>query len=532
MAAAPVISNVSPNPVPGSNSQQTLTINGSNFASGCTITLKDLTNGGTYQKATTFISSSQIRITANFTNTTATWLVEVTSPTSSNAYQFQVNATTVAPVISSVNPNPIPGSDAQQTLTINGSNFTSGCVITLKDLTNVGTYQKTTTFISSSQLQITANFTNTTALWSVQVTSPTSSNVLQFQVNATTAAPIISNVNPNPIPGSTLKQTITIKGSNFVSGCTVTLNDITYNDGPYEKATEFISSSEIHVTANFTNTTASWNAQVTSPTKSNLFQFLVESAGPAGISIPNFFSQRNPDWSSQIMGSTGKYTMGSWGCAVSCVSMLLKWVNGSTYNINPQLLNEWLRNNNGYTSDDDIKWDISSMQDGAIGLQWAGRTEGTDEWSVIDNELQNGNKPIVKVLYQGRKDVHFVIIYDRVGPSGIPHSYKILDPYDLQFNPDKRLDYHSSSSGTTFGIRKFSGIPAITNPTPIIYSVNSNDIVPGQDGNQDIHINGANFANGATVKLNWKVGSPTSKILSPSQFTVSSSEIIININNY
>ncbi|HYU27039.1 MAG TPA: hypothetical protein VEO74_17645, partial [Thermoanaerobaculia bacterium] len=93
-AAAPSITSTSPEPVPGSNSSQTLTLYGSNFASGCTVTLNDTTNGGTYTKSTTFISSTQIAISANFTNATATWTAKVTNPngSSSNVYTFHVTA--------------------------------------------------------------------------------------------------------------------------------------------------------------------------------------------------------------------------------------------------------------------------------------------------------------------------------------------------------------------------------------------------------------------------------------------------------
>jgi len=79
-AVNPSISSVSPNPVPGSNSAQALTIYGNNFVSGATVTLQDLTNGGTYTKSTTYANSGQLSISANFTNATATWSAQVGQP--------------------------------------------------------------------------------------------------------------------------------------------------------------------------------------------------------------------------------------------------------------------------------------------------------------------------------------------------------------------------------------------------------------------------------------------------------------------
>jgi len=183
---APTISSVSPNPVPGSNTAQTLTINGTGFQSGCTVRLIDITNGGTFDKTPTSLTATQVQISANFTNATATWSAQVRNPDGgqSSAFQFQVQRQTTNPTISSVSPNPVPGSNTAQTLTINGTGFQSGCTVRIKDISYGGTYDKTPTSVSSTQVRISANFTNTTATWSAQVLNPDGgqSNVVNFQV--------------------------------------------------------------------------------------------------------------------------------------------------------------------------------------------------------------------------------------------------------------------------------------------------------------------------------------------------------------
>ncbi len=322
--SAPVISSISPNPLTYGSTADTITINGSNFVSGCTVTLKDLTNGGTYAKSVTYVSSSQIKVTANFTNNTATWSAQVTSPTASNTVQFQVNAAVSAPVISSISPNPLTYGSTADTITINGSNFVSGCTVTLKDLTNGGTYAKSVTYVSSSQIKVTANFTNNTATWSAQVTSPTASNTVQFQVNAAVSAPVISSISPNPLTYGSTADTITINGSNFVSGCTVTLKDLT-NGGTYAKSVTYVSSSQIKVTANFTNNTATWSAQVTSPTASNTVQFQVNAA----VSAPVISSiSPNP----LTYGSTADtITINGSNFVSGCTVTLKDLTNGGTY---------------------------------------------------------------------------------------------------------------------------------------------------------------------------------------------------------
>jgi hypothetical protein len=92
--ATPTITGISPNPVPGVNGDQTITINGSAFVSGATVTLTSL--GVSYPipaSRTTFVSSSQLKISANVTTTAASWTAQVENPGGklSNVYTFTVN---------------------------------------------------------------------------------------------------------------------------------------------------------------------------------------------------------------------------------------------------------------------------------------------------------------------------------------------------------------------------------------------------------------------------------------------------------
>ena len=56
----PSVSGVSPNPVPGSNSAQQLTIIGSNFVSGATVTYHDPQGNSYPGHSTTFVNSGQL----------------------------------------------------------------------------------------------------------------------------------------------------------------------------------------------------------------------------------------------------------------------------------------------------------------------------------------------------------------------------------------------------------------------------------------------------------------------------------------
>jgi hypothetical protein len=92
---ARTVAGVSPVPVPASNSNTLITITGSNFQNGDTLTFTD-TNGTPYQSVPTklsFVSSSQITYQFNNNSDAGTWHVTVNSADNtlhSNSFPFTV----------------------------------------------------------------------------------------------------------------------------------------------------------------------------------------------------------------------------------------------------------------------------------------------------------------------------------------------------------------------------------------------------------------------------------------------------------
>ena len=222
----PSISGVSPTSYAGSNNNQTMTINGSNFQSGATLTFVPPEGGSIASTASklTFVSSSQLSYQFNDGSDAGTWSVTVNNPGGqvSNSVSFTVTAG--APVISGVSPTSYAGSNNNQTMTINGSNFQSGATLTFVPPEG-GTIASTAsklTFVSSSQLSYQFNDGSDAGTWSVTVDNPGGqvSNSVSFTVTA--AAPVISGVSPTSYAGSNNNQTMTINGSNFQSGATLT----------------------------------------------------------------------------------------------------------------------------------------------------------------------------------------------------------------------------------------------------------------------------------------------------------------------
>jgi hypothetical protein len=168
--------------VPASSSGQSLTINGSNFQSGATVTYHDPQGNSYPGRNATFVSSSQLTDSAfNDASDGGTWTVTVVNPggTSSSAFSFTVSA--ASPSVSSVSPNPVPASSSAQSLTINGSNFQSGATLTYHDPQGNSYPGHSATFVSSSQLKDPAfNNASDTGTWTVTVINPGSSSSTAF----------------------------------------------------------------------------------------------------------------------------------------------------------------------------------------------------------------------------------------------------------------------------------------------------------------------------------------------------------------
>ena len=99
----PIITGVTPSPVPGKTVAQPFSINGGYFAQGAKVNLKDLRTGVSYlNRACTVVPPSRIDLNPNFGNVSGQWSVEVINPdgSPSGEFKFQVNGTTVGATIS------------------------------------------------------------------------------------------------------------------------------------------------------------------------------------------------------------------------------------------------------------------------------------------------------------------------------------------------------------------------------------------------------------------------------------------------
>ncbi len=161
--------------------------------------------------------------------------VVATSGAITGAANVTVNVTPPAPTLSSVSPNSGP-TNQTTAITLSGTNFVSGATVKLGTLALSGV-----SFVSATQL--TAQVASGTAqgVYSLTVTNPDSQSATlpnAYTVNPPpTPAPTLTSVSPTSGPANQ-NTTITLNGTNFVSGATVKLGTLNLSGVTFVSATQ------------------------------------------------------------------------------------------------------------------------------------------------------------------------------------------------------------------------------------------------------------------------------------------------------
>src|SRR4030095_8204309 len=213
-APAPALTSLSPSSATAGGPAFTLTVNGSNFVSGAVVRW----NGSA--RTTTFGSATQLTaaIPASDIAAAGTAQVTVANPDGavSNASPFTV---TPVPTITTLSPNTAQPGGPAFTLTVTGTNFVSGAVVRWNGSA------RTTTFGSAPQLTAAIPASDIATAGTVQVTvaNPDGlvSNALPFIVGT---PPTVTALSPSSAQTGGPAFTLTVTGTNFVSGAVVRWN--------------------------------------------------------------------------------------------------------------------------------------------------------------------------------------------------------------------------------------------------------------------------------------------------------------------
>ena len=259
--AAPTVTSTDPSSRGQGAAAQNITINGTGFVDGATVTFSGT---GITVNSVTFVDATEL--TANITIAgsapTGARNVTVTNPdagTGTCTSCFTINA---GPTVTSADPSSLGQGATTENVTINGSNFVDGAVVSFS---GTGITVHSTTFVDATEL--TANITIAgnapTGARNVTVTNPdagTKTCIGCFTVNA---KPTLTDVQPDSLGQGATAQDLTLTGSGFQDGATVSFSGtgITVNDVTFVDSTELTA----NVTVSGTATPGARDVTVTNP---------------------------------------------------------------------------------------------------------------------------------------------------------------------------------------------------------------------------------------------------------------------------
>lgn len=121
--------------------------------------------------------------------------------------------------------------------------------------------------------------------------------------------------------------------------------------------------------------------------------------------------QQEAAWAGAQLGTSPAETIGSAGCAITAVTMMLRYYGMNT---DPGAFNAWLTANAGYAYDDQLIWDaVTRYSGGRVAFSgWLGADLG-----AIQGELDAG-RPVVAEVRLGVNQ-HFVLLTGYTTEGGI-----------------------------------------------------------------------------------------------------------------
>ncbi len=265
------VSNLSPDNG-GTAGGTTITINGTGFVSGATVTF-----GGIAGTSVTLLSSTQLQAVTP-PHSAGTVNVVVTNPGGQSATLTNSFTYGNQPTVSNLSPGngPTAGGTA---VTINGSNFQSGVSVSFG-----GTNATSVTLVNSSQLTVVTP-AHATGTVNVVVTNPGPLSATLTNGFTYTDAPLISSI--NPVSGPTAGAIpVTIFGSNFQSGATVSFGGTNSSTVTFINSTQLTAVSPAHAAGTV-------NVVVTNPggqnaTLTNAFTYV------AGLAVTSISPSSGP----------------------------------------------------------------------------------------------------------------------------------------------------------------------------------------------------------------------------------------------
>ena len=235
--AAPTVTAVSPTSRDAGAVSQSLTVTGTGFVSGATTSFS---GSNITVNSTTFVNATTLTVNISISSgaLVGTRAITVTNPDAGNGTSGSIFTVNGAPTVTAVSPTSRDAGAVNQNLTITGTNFITGATVAFS--TN-GITVNSTTFNSATSLSVNISISSgaTVGTRTITVTNGDGSVVTSGSIFTVNAAPTVTAVSPSSRAQGTSNQSLTVTGTNFITGATATFSatGITVNSTTFVNAT-------------------------------------------------------------------------------------------------------------------------------------------------------------------------------------------------------------------------------------------------------------------------------------------------------
>ena len=289
----PVIRSIAPSSVTAGSPATTLTVNGTGFLTGAVVSL----NGTAL--ATTFVSGTQVTaiVPAILIAQPGSAQITLANPSgpASNAVALTIAVPT--PTITSISPASVVAGTAAVALTVNGTGFSTGATVSFNSTA------LTTTFVSATQLTAAVPANLIVQPGSAQITAANTGGAPSNAVNLTITVPTptITSISPSTVTAGGAAFTLTLTGTNFITGATVSFNSTALT-------TTFVSATQLTAAVPANLVAQPVTGQITSSnaggTASNAVSLTVTAPVPTLTSIsPATVTQGGPSFTLTVTGA-------------------------------------------------------------------------------------------------------------------------------------------------------------------------------------------------------------------------------------
>ena len=235
--AAPTVTAVSPTSRDAGAVSQSLTVTGTGFVSGATTSFS---GSNITVNSTTFVNATTLTVNISISSgaLVGTRAITVTNPDAGNGTSGSIFTVNAAPTVTAVSPTSRDAGAVNQNVTITGTNFITGATAAFS--TN-GITVNSTTFNSATSLSVNISIASgaTVGTRTITVTNGDGSVVTSGSIFTVNAAPTVTAVSPSSRAQGTSNQSLTVTGTNFITGATATFSatGITVNSTTFVSAT-------------------------------------------------------------------------------------------------------------------------------------------------------------------------------------------------------------------------------------------------------------------------------------------------------